>query len=53
MLRKEIWEIAQAIILSIGGGGLIIFLLSSYMGKIWATRILEKEKRDHKMEIEK
>lgn len=40
---KEVFEVAFAIIISMGGGGAIIFALSSWLGKIWAQRIINKE----------
>jgi hypothetical protein len=50
-LSTEAFEIAQAVLLSLGGGALIIFLLSSYLGKIWAKRILQNEKQEHDKEL--
>ena len=31
---------------SLGGGAVIIFAFSSWLGKVWAVRILEKEKHE-------
>ncbi|EGR0261289.1 TPA: hypothetical protein ACGFXO_003534 [Vibrio cholerae] len=45
------FEIAQAVLLSVGGGGIIIFALSSFLGKIWAQRILQNEKQEHDKEL--
>ena len=36
-----------AIIASLGGGGAIVFGLSSYLGKVWADRALEGEKHKY------
>lgn len=41
-----VWSIANAVLLSLGGGGVLVFALSSWLGKVWATRILEKEKNE-------
>lgn len=49
---KEIFEIVSAILISLGGGGTIIFALSSWLGKVWANKILENEKKEHQLEIE-
>ncbi len=49
---KEIFEVAGAILASIGGAGVIILALSGWLGKIWASRILGKEKKQHTLEIE-
>ena len=39
-------ELAGAILFSIGSAGGIIFALSSWLGKVWATRLLAKEIND-------
>ncbi|MCE5221789.1 MAG: hypothetical protein LLF98_11165 [Clostridium sp.] len=49
---KETFEIASAVLISLGGGGAIVFALSSWLGKVWANRILEKEKKTYQLEIE-
>lgn len=50
---KEVFEIAGAVLVSTGCGGAIIFGLSSWLGKVWANRILENEKAEHSKELEK
>jgi len=37
---KAVYDVAFAIIISLGGGGIIVFALSSWLGKVWANRIL-------------
>ncbi|HBW35631.1 hypothetical protein [Desulfosporosinus sp. BICA1-9] len=49
---KEIFQLIGAVIFSLGGAGAIIFALSSWLGKVWANRILEEEKKKHQLEIE-
>lgn len=49
---KEIFEIAGAIVASVGGAGVIIVGLSSWLGKVWANRLLEDEKAAHNKELE-
>ncbi len=49
---KEVLQIAAIIIASLGGGGAIVLALSSWLGKVWANRILEREKAEHAKEIE-
>ncbi len=49
---KSIFEIALAIMASVGGAGVILFALSSWLGKVWASKILEKQKKDYQLEIE-
>lgn len=48
----EIFKISGAIITSIGGASIIIFALSSWLGKIWASRILEKDRLQYASELE-
>jgi len=49
----DIMAIAGAILASIGGASLIIGVLSSWLGKVWASRIMQKEIADHNKELEK
>lgn len=49
---KEVFEIAGAILASLGGGSVIVFGLSSWLGKVWANRILENEKAEHSKDLE-
>ena len=53
MGTKEIFEVAGAIIASLGGGAALILGLSSWLGKVWAGRILENEKAEHSQELER
>ena len=45
--------VASAILGSVGGASLIIIGLSSWLGKVWANRILEKDKLKYTSELEK
>jgi hypothetical protein len=47
MTFKEVLEIALTVIASLGGGGVIVFGLSGYLGKLWAERALEKQRQDY------
>lgn len=44
---KEVLEIALTVIGSLGGGGLIVFGLSGYLGKLWADRALERQRHEY------
>jgi hypothetical protein len=44
---KDALEIAASVIVSLGGGGAIVFALSGYLGKIWADRALEKQRQQN------
>ena len=42
----QLFELVGAILFSIGSAGAILFALSSWLGKVWANRILEKERNE-------
>lgn len=46
MTWDETFKIVTAMLASVGGAGVIIFALSSWLGKVWANRILAKEKSE-------
>ncbi len=48
----EIFKVSGAVLLSTGGAGAIIFGLSSWLGKVWASRVLEKERQAYAVELE-
>jgi len=52
MSLSEINMIGLSIITSLGGAGLILFAFSSWLGKVWANRILESEKNKYVLEME-
>ena len=52
MALSEIWAISGSILASIGGGTAIVFGFSSWLGKVWANRLMEKEKNEHSRELE-
>lgn len=52
MSWEDIVKIVLGIIASIGGAGAIINGLSSYFGKMWADKYLEKIKMEYQKEIE-
>lgn len=49
---NDVFKLAGSVIVSVGGAGFIIFCLSSWLGKVWASRILEKEKNEYRKELE-
>lgn len=51
MSIEAIFEISAAIIFSLGGGGAIILLLSNYLGKIWAHRLMFQEQSKHEKQL--
>jgi hypothetical protein len=48
----EYLSIGATIIASLGGSGAIILSLSNYLGKIWASSLMAKEKADHEQKLE-
>ena len=50
---EDIFKLAGAIVTSVGGAALIMMALSSWLGKVWANRILEKDKLKYSSELEK
>lgn len=44
MTYEEIFKTITAVLASIGGAGVIIIGISSWLGKVWANRILEKDR---------
>lgn len=52
-MAQDFLSYAITTLVTSGIATLIIFLLSSYIGKIWATRLMEKDKLEHALELEK
>jgi hypothetical protein len=48
---SDVWTIAGAVITAVGGGGVLVVALSSWLGKVWADRILESDKAKYQREI--
>lgn len=52
MNMQDAFSAAAAVIVSLGGGGAIIIALSGWLGKVWASRILEQDRRKYETELE-
>ncbi|MEA3404506.1 MAG: hypothetical protein U9R28_02065 [Pseudomonadota bacterium] len=52
MQLQEIIELSGVILGSLGGGAAIVFGFSSWLGKVWANRLMDKEKAQHSQELE-
>jgi hypothetical protein len=48
----EITQIGGAILISCGGAGAIMMGLSSWLGKVWAKRILESDRNKYSLAME-
>ncbi|MCW9059920.1 MAG: hypothetical protein OQL11_13715 [Gammaproteobacteria bacterium] len=53
MDATDVFLVSGAILASAGGAAAIIFGLSSWLGKVWANRILEQDKLRYTSELEK
>jgi hypothetical protein len=49
---KEAFEVASAVLVALGGGAAIVFAFSSWLGKVWANRILEQERVKYSQQLE-
>ena len=52
MTWDDAFKIITAAIASLGGGVVIVFAFSSWLSKIWASKILEKDKFKYNKELE-
>ncbi|GHE21773.1 hypothetical protein [Halomonas urumqiensis] len=52
MTVLDILSIGASIIASLGGGAVIVFALSNWLGKLWAERLMESERHQHVIELE-
>lgn len=52
MKLDDIISIVLTALLSLGGGGLIVLGLSNWLGKVWATRLMQNERQKHAEDLE-
>jgi len=52
MSFEDIFAVSGAILASIGGGVAIVFGFSNWLGKVWANRLMTKEKAEYAQELE-
>lgn len=52
MQLSDVLAISGTILASIGGGTAIVFSFSSWLGKVWANRLMENEKNEHSRQLE-
>jgi hypothetical protein len=52
MTPRDIFSLAAAFIASLGGGAFLVFAFSSWLGKVWANRILEGDKAKYANALE-
>jgi len=49
----EVLKIALGVIAALGGGGAIVAGLSSWLGKVWADRLMAKETAKFREDLER
>lgn len=52
MNLTNIFSVAAAVLASLGGGAVIIFAFSNWLGKVWANRLMERDRAQYEREIE-
>jgi len=53
MALLDVIEVGAAFVLSLGGGGAIVALLSSWLGKVWANRLMEADRARYATDLER
>ena len=48
----DILKLGSAVVVSLGGSSLILLALSSWLGRVWAERILERQKAIYAVDLE-
>lgn len=52
MSASSAWSVASAVLAALGGGSLLVLAFSSWLGKVWASRILASETAEHSRNLE-
>lgn len=52
MTWGDIISIGASVVASLGGGAVIVFALSNWLGKVWADRLMRKERQDYALQLE-
>lgn len=53
MTATEVFQVAAAVLASLGGAGALLWALSSFLAKVWAARILEADRAKYAVELER
>lgn len=51
MTWDAVWQVSTAVIASIGTAGGLLLALSGYLGKMWADRLMGRERAAHEQEL--
>lgn len=49
---EDVLKVVGGILVSLGGGGAIVLAMSGWLGKVWADRLMEKEKAKFSRDLE-
>ncbi|HEY0681069.1 MAG TPA: hypothetical protein VGD45_01935 [Steroidobacter sp.] len=49
---RDALEVGSVVIASLGGGALLIFAMSNWLGRVWADRLMQAERAKHDAELE-
>jgi hypothetical protein len=52
MTLTELISIGATVVVSLGGGGVVVFGLSNWFGKLWADRLMESERHRYAIDLE-
>jgi hypothetical protein len=52
-MAAEIIQVVVGILVALGGGGAIVLALSNFLGKVWAERLMSRDKAAFDRELEK
>ena len=52
MTATEVLEVATVVVIALGGGGAIVASISSRLGKLWAERLLQRERTSNERLLE-
>jgi hypothetical protein len=52
IMAPSAWDVAGSVIVALGGGGLIVFGLSAFLGKFWAERIMNRDRQKYAEQLE-
>ena len=53
MTFQDAISIGGSIIASLGGGAVIVFALSNWLGKVWAERLMQRERHEYATQLER
>lgn len=53
MNLQDTLAVAATVVAALGGGGAIVLALSSWLGKLWATRLMERDRAEHAQLLER